>query len=447
MNTASAAAKPPPRRRRWRKILGAFAIIVIVVLLAAWYFLQPARLTALILDRASQMLQVELHTTGPGSYALRPEPRLVLPGLSARMHGEKTPFFRSARVELALPWATLRGKSADISSIVLASPDVDLAGMRSWLATQPARTTPLKLPTLTRGLHVSDGILRGTSWRIEHLDLDLPSLADGKASQLNASGALVRGAIVSKFDLTFAAKPAGLGMGLRVDDAHIALKSDGELPSLTASGSLQAADSFALDLRGALERIPPKWAAAMDSSYTHPGATPFAITYNDAPASPPAQGALALTSARRQQRLHVSIGDAKRQPALALDANADRGDLLDAKIHAELSRWPDAWPALPAELTAGAAAMVLDASYRGTLLLEAPIAFDFKRAAASLQGSVRVADLRQWLHDEHAGALPPVEATLSLPQVESDGVQLRGVRMRLRDDDAPPKPAAPAPKS
>lgn len=432
-----------PRPRRWRKWLIATTALFLAALLAAWYLLQPARLTALILAQAGKTLGIELHTTGPGSYALRPEPRLVLPGLSALAPGEKTPFFRSARVEFALPWATLRGKSAEIGSIVLDAPDVDADGLRGWLATLPPRTTPLKLPTLARGLQIVDGRVRGTNWRIDGFNLSLPTLADGKPSALKASGAWVRGSATSRFDLQLDSTLAGMGKGLRIDAAQLALRGDGDLPSLTAAGNLRAADDFSLDLRGALQRIPSRWAAAIDSVYSRSADTPFsiAVNYSHADADP----ALPLISPRRQLRLQIAIGDPQRQPALTLDGQATVGDFIKADLHGQLSRWPDAWLALPAALATGAAALAFDASYRGTALFEAPIEFALKRADADLQGSAHVVDLRGWLRDGRPG-LPPVEATLSLPRVEADGVQLRGVRLKIGDDTPAAKPAT-APKS
>ena len=193
--------QPGVRRRRWPRVLGMFAALVVLGALLASWFLQPTRLTALILARASSTLHLELHTTGPGSYALRPEPRLVLPGLSAAVPGAAAPFFRSGRVELALPWDTLRGRSTSISSIVLKSPDIDLPALQNWLATRPPSTAPFKLPTLTRGLHIEDGLLRSSTWRIEHLNVALPSLTDGKSTMLDASGNLLHGGVVSKFAL------------------------------------------------------------------------------------------------------------------------------------------------------------------------------------------------------------------------------------------------------
>ncbi|MEO7478069.1 MAG: hypothetical protein ABIT64_02425, partial [Lysobacteraceae bacterium] len=200
-DSRNGAAQPRKRRHWLLRVLLAFIALVIVGAVVAAYFLQPTRLTALILDQASNALKLELHTSGPGSYALRPEPRLVLPGLTATIPGDATPFFRSAHIELALPWATLRGRSTDISSIVLKSPDLDVSAMQRWMATQPPSTKPFKLPTLTRGMQIDDGLLRASNWRITHLDIATPSLADGAPNKLDASGILQHDATTSKFAL------------------------------------------------------------------------------------------------------------------------------------------------------------------------------------------------------------------------------------------------------
>ncbi len=450
-DSSATPKQPRVRRRLWRKILGALALLSLILVLVAAYFLQPARLTALVLERASRMLQLELHTTGPGSYALRPEPRLVLPGLSATAPGERAPFFRSARVELALPWSTLRGRSTDISSIVLKSPDIDLPGLQRWLATLPPRTTPLKLPAFTRGLRIDDGVLRATNWRIEHIDLALPTLADSKPSTLDASGDFLHEASTSKFRLTLASTPAGMGRGLRIDNARIDLKSDGELPSLTATGSMHDADTFAVDLQGAMQRIPPQWAASIDSAFTRPGDVPFSIAAGNGAQALVATSAAPITAMRQHLQLRFAVGDPKRQPALTLIGEANGVEILDAHLHGQLSRWPDAWPGLPAALPTNPAPIVFDASYQGTLFLDAPIAFVVRRADASLQGRFRIADVRAWIRNKSDTMLPPIEATLSAPRIDVGGMQLRGVKLDMRDNAAPEQPATKpsriAPKS
>lgn len=430
------------KRRRWPRMLLTFAAVLVVGAIVITHYLQPAQLTALILARASGTLHLELHTTGPGSYALRPEPRLVLPGLSASLPGAGAPFFRSRQVELALPWDTLRGRGTDISSVVLNSPDIDLPGLRSWLATQPPSTVPFKLPTLTRGLRINDGLLRAGTSRIEHLDAALPSLADGKPASLEASGHFVRGASASKFTLRLTATLAGAGTGLRVDHAHIALASDGELPSLDAAGSMIANDNFALDVRGVMKRIPSSWAESVDTSFAKPGDTPFSIVVSNGVSIPAAGTPKPTASALPGLRLQLALGDVKRQPKLVISGEENSGETLDAALHGQLSRWPNAWPGFAPALESNAAPIVFDASYHGSIFLSDPIAFDVKRADATLQGRLSIADLRAWIRRKFDTFLPPMEATLRAPQIDVGGMQLRGVQMDIHDDVAPSQPAA-----
>jgi uncharacterized protein involved in outer membrane biogenesis len=446
---------PPPKRRRRRKFLLVVLGLLLVFALVIAHFLQPAQLTALVLDRAGRALKLDLRTSGPGSYALRPEPRLVLPGLSASVPGATTPFFRSNQVELALPWSTLRGGDLFITRIVMKSPDLDLPAMQRWLASRPPSTSPFKLPTLTKGIGIDDGLLRGDGWRIEHFVAALPSLADGKAATLSASGNLLHGTTASKFNFTLDAIPAGKGRGLRVDNARIVFKADRELPSFTATGSMISADAFALDLAGTLQSLPAGWAASIDSSYEH-GDTPFSIALNSAPPQPIAAiGTAAIATPQKKLQLRsFTLGDPSRQPTLALAgevqtyATPDQttGDMLDASLHGQISRWPDAWPALPQALTSISAPVTFVATYRGPRNLSASILYDAKRADSELQGQFRIADIKNWVENKFDVLIPPVEAQLVTPRIDVGGFQLQGVQMEIHGDAAPParqsKPAS-----
>jgi hypothetical protein len=300
-------------------------------------------------------------------------------------------------------------------------------------------------------LRIDDGLLRGSTSRIEHLDAALPSLADGKPASLDASGNFMRGASTSKFALTFAATPAGVGTGMRVDHAHITLKSDGELPSLDAAGSMIASDGFALDVRGVMQHMPSSWAKSIDTSFTKPGDTPFSIVVNDGVSIATTGSAAPTTSAQPGLRLRMALGDARRQPTLVISGEENSGETIDATLHGQLSRWPDAWPGFAPALASNAAPIVFDASYHGSIFLREPIAFDIKRADATLQGRLSIADVRAWIGRRFDTFLPPMEATLRAPQIDVGGMQLRGVQMDIHDDAAPPQPAikptAVAPKS
>ena len=442
----------PPRRRRWPVVLAIIAGLLLILVLLIAHFLQPAQLTALVLSRASSALKLDLHTSGSGSFALRPEPRLVLPGLSASVPGSTTPFFRSAQVELALPWSTLRGRGVVISRIVLKSPDLDLPALQRWLATRPPRTTPFKLPRLTNGLGIEDGLLRGNGWRIEHLDLALPSLADGKPTALDASGNLLRGVMTSKFKLTLAATLVGQGRGIRIDNARVRLKADGELPSLGASGSMTAgstvsADAFAFDLAGTVQSLPAGWGASIDSSYAHAD-TPFSIALRGTlPAPNPANNATQNPSSPQTMQLRkFTLGDPARQPALMLTGDvatetAPSATVMDATLRGQISRWPNAWPALPDALASTPAPVIFDAAYRGPRDLSAPIVYNAKRADTQLHGQFRIADIKAWIASKFVALLPPIQAQLSTPRIDIGGMQLQGVQMEIRDDAAVPAAA------
>src|SRR5690606_41897955 len=96
-----------PRKRRWPWILGVLAGLA---LLAGWWLdrqLEPARLASTVLSRLGAATGLELSFEGEPDYALRPEPRLLLPGFQARVPGAAAPMFKAARVEVSLPWDTI----------------------------------------------------------------------------------------------------------------------------------------------------------------------------------------------------------------------------------------------------------------------------------------------------------------------------------------------------
>ncbi len=425
-------------RRRPQRLL-AFTVILATVVAGIAYFLQPAQLTALILTRASHDLKLELHTSGPGSYALRPEPRLVLPGLSARVPGAAEPFFRSGQVELALPWRTLRGSSSDVSRIVLKAPELDLQGLDAWLARQPPSKAPFKLPTLTDGLQATDAIVRGKDWSLRDLQISLPALGDGKALALDARGRWQRATATSAFDLQArASRAAGTSQGLRLDGLQLASKADGELPSLTASGHLLVADTLDLALRGNLQSVPRQWAALTDSSLAKSSDTPFSISLRHRPAEIPV-----ASDATTGWQLALNLGDGKHQPLLTLKAKASGELLIDAKLSAQLSRWPDAWPALPDGLAGASEPLRFTASYHGPIYPRLPVEFALTRGAARLAGEAPIAELRAWLRHPNSAILPPLQATLATPAIDLGPVQLRGVRAELVDDPPPSPPTKP----
>lgn len=422
------------RRRRWPRWLALVGALLVAVALALAWLLQPARVTAWLLGNAGRSLKLDLCTSGPGHFVLRPGLRLSLPGLRVIEPGSGRELLHAERVDLALPWATLRGRDTAIGRIELQAPAVDLPALQAWAAAQPPSSQPLRLPTIRRGVVIRRASVRGRDWSMTDLDLDIARMADGQPLKLKLAGRLRRASLDTRFDLqATASKVAGVGQGLRVDGLELSWQGDAMLPSAQASGHLLLGERTDIDLRGTLLRIPAKWTAPVDSSFAAPAVTPFTLTLTHTPT--PLLAAAGSTPAG--WRLQASLGDAKRQPALKLQAHLDGEVLVDAGIEASLSRWPDAWPKLPAGLAGGDAPVRLHAAFRGPPLRTQPATFTLERGPTRASGSARLAEVRAWVRGGFATILPPLQGTLDTPQLEVGGVRLLGVHAEL-GDEAPP---------
>ncbi|MBS0577481.1 MAG: hypothetical protein JSS45_13840 [Proteobacteria bacterium] len=428
----------PLRRRRWPRWLAAFAVVLLALVATAAYLLQPARLTTWLLANAGQSLKLDLRTSGPGHFALRPGLRLTLPGLSVTDPASGKRLLRAQRVDLALPWDTLRGRSAAIGRIELVAPDIDLQALQAWQDKQPPSTQPLKLPTIRRGVAISHASVHGRGWSLSDLDVALPRLGDGQPLQLSLRGTLLRDRVSSHFSAkASASRIAGVGQGLRIDGLAIAMQADGALPSVQASGHVLASDRIDVDLHGQFQTLPIAWTKAIDSSFASPGDTPFTFNLLHTPTTLLATS----TSSNAGWQLRAQVGDGLRQPQLSVQAQANGEVLIDASLDAKLSRWPDAWPGLPAGLGRDAAALRFRAEYHGPLLPPQPVAFTLERGATRLQGRTKLADLRAWIRGGIVTLLPPLQGTLDTAQLNVAGVQLKGVHAEIRDDAPAATPA------
>ena len=96
-----------PHSRRGRIVLGVFAL---ALLFGAWWVnreLEPRRLTTIVLGRLSASLKIDLRFDGLPDYALRPEPRLLIPNLVASDPGSGKEILRTEQLEVSLPWAKI----------------------------------------------------------------------------------------------------------------------------------------------------------------------------------------------------------------------------------------------------------------------------------------------------------------------------------------------------
>lgn len=375
---------PMPRlRRRWIVLLALLAFVAV----ATWWInrqLEPQRLTALVLHEAGQALDLELTIEGEPQYALRPEPRLVLPNLTVRRRGELPPLLRARRVDVSLPWATLIDSDAPltITRLELDAPELDLVLLRSWLDTRPAGDG--RLPTLSAGLSIRDGSIRDSTWSARAIGLTLPRLAAG-------------------------------------EPLHVELDAEASY----AEHRLQFAST--LDLEKVAESTPMIAAVRGDWQFDGrnlPVQLQLAGDYQR----------LADAHALRATTLHLRSDDPL--PDFAGTGSIELGTSLALALEGEVASWRPSWPALPPPLHESTSPLAVILAYQGDLELsgvaQATVRRDDTRASVRLHWT----ELQQWLQaGNDAPPLPPLQAELETPRIEVDGATLEGVRLRIEDTE------------
>jgi hypothetical protein len=296
---------------------------------------------------------------------------------------------RAKRLDVSLPWATVRGGDIVITRLDLQQPVLDLAGIRRWLSARPK--APFKLQTLTNGLGVRDGTLLGDGWALRALELDLPRLAQDQ--------------------------PAEVAYGFRFQRAATDLHVRGSA-HLARAG---LASAFALRGGAALAR----------------GEAPVAGTFDIAGEYASTDTALEL----RADRFRI----AGKAPVPQLDGRLQltSAQQLVARFDGTLADWPAEWPALPPPLGEARGPFPLALRYRGASDLSDPLALGFAIDGARLGAATRVPDMVAWLGQPHASPLPPLTGHLTLPRLDIEGISLRGVRVDMDDDDAGERAAPP----
>ncbi|HEU0153880.1 MAG TPA: hypothetical protein VFQ84_11120 [Arenimonas sp.] len=381
------------RKRRWPWVLAVFAVLAGVAAFWVDRQLEPTRLTATVLARAGDALGLEFSIDGTPEYALRPEPRLVLPGLKVRQPGAAAPWIlRAERAEVSLPWDTLTGGDAlVITRVELQRPELDLGALATWQASRPASTGPFELPTFTQGVVITEGRVSGQDWSVESLALAVPALVPGAPAEAELSGRFLQ----SDRELVFAGRLDADRAGL---DPVLHLDASGRL----RSGEVDVPWSLALD-------------AALDAR------------------TPPTRLAIASVDWRSESPL----------PDLSASGRLDLGDTLVLQLEGELPRWPAGWPALPEPMASATSPLGFTLAYDGATDLTAPLDLGLRRDDTRLDTRLVLPDLLAWLEADTATPLPPLNGELSTPRLVVGGATLEGLRITLEDESAEAATAEP----
>jgi AsmA family len=146
------------RLRRPLKI--AVLLLLAATVLAALvlrHYAQPERVAALLAEQARTRLGLELKFEPPARYSLWPRLRLQLERPRFALPGETAPLLALERLDVSLPWSSLRDSSLVIEELQLEKPQLELTALQRWLDAGDDNAAP---PDLRVHLAVNDAILR-----------------------------------------------------------------------------------------------------------------------------------------------------------------------------------------------------------------------------------------------------------------------------------------------
>ena len=424
---ADADAAPTPRpKKRWRRVLIASGVVLLLLSLATTWLLQPEQLVPLVLDRTGKTLGLEITADGISEARLRGQPQLVVRNIIAREPGGETAILRAERVLLALPWSSLRsgGKDPVIERVELDAPVFDLHALQAWLATRPPGEDT-NIPTLTDGLRVIDGRIDNGDWRIENIDLRMPSLHPQRPVNARLRGRYVdaatgNGTMKIPFDLAIALSKPANDAGIAAVGTLAIESGDWRLPAtVTLSGPLHLGDD-AITMTPATLGI----SARYESGETR---LPFSLGLH---------GPLRY-DAGTWVLAPVDVALRGDEPVPSLDARGAfaLGKRLVIELDGALPQWPASWPALPVPVSSSTSPLPFSLRYAGKADLADVARLRLQRDATDFDGRFRLYDVLGWIDQLGGSPLPPMDGRLRSPELEISGAVLEGVEIVIDDED------------
>lgn len=405
---------------RWVAVVVALGLLGAVLL---FWATRPQRVSHFVVARIAASLGLEITASGVAEYPLRGTPRLVLRNVVARRPGD-TPLLRADRIAIALPWSTLRARGADLTlrRVELDGPQLDLPALQRWLATRPP--SEQRMPTLTEGLRIRDGIVANPTWRVEAIAVDLPSLRPGQPVRARLRGRYADPPTSLRFDLAVALTRPANDAGLGIAGKLVAAQADWSIPAyVSLSGPLHLG---AGNMRIAPARI------GISARYRSTGTDlPFALGLHgplryeaDAWVFAPAGVALRGTG---------TVPNLDARGTLAL------GQRLVLQLRGTLAGWPQAWPALPPPIGASSSPLPFALDYTGATSFADEVALHLARDDASFDGRFRLPAVLAWIDEGDGAPIPPLQGRIRAAVMEVSGAKLEGIDVRIEDagDGAP----------
>jgi uncharacterized protein involved in outer membrane biogenesis len=366
-------------RRIWIFLIGLGLLIAI----GAWWInkqLEPTKLTNTVLGKIGEELNLKFRFEGQPSYAMKPEPRLVLPNLQVINPADDKVFLSAKRIEISLPWSTILGDTPHITRIEADEPIVNFPGLQAWQATRPP--SPFKVPTFTNGLKINNGQFVDDGYSIKNIQLSLPHLEDQQPIKAKVSGIFQQVKTTISFDGPLSIAKAGLN-------------SDFELES---KGELQWGDkpqTYQLKTVGDY--------ASLEKSFDMHCKTLSFISISPLP--------------NLRATLNLSVGEALKIGSLG-----------------EIAEWPKDWPTLPAPMNQKTKNIPYELAYFGKLDFSDAVALKLTPEKSQLSSSLKIADMQNWLGQTDGSLLPPLQGKMDTPSIQLDGVNLEGISIEITPD-------------
>lgn len=133
-------------RRPLRIAAVVLALLAIAAALLLHEYARPERVAALLTEQTQARLGLTLAFRPPARYALWPRLRLQLDDARFGLPGETTPLLTLQRLDVSLPWSSLRDSRLVIEELRLQQPQLELGALQRWLArSDDANAAPLDL--------------------------------------------------------------------------------------------------------------------------------------------------------------------------------------------------------------------------------------------------------------------------------------------------------------
>lgn len=366
-------------RRIWIFFIG-FSLILGIGAFWVNKQLEPVKLTHTVLGKIGKELNLKFEFEGLPRYAMKPEPRLILPNLKVTNPIDGKVFLSAKRVEISLPWSTILGDTPHITRIEADDPVLDFPGLKAWQATRPA--TPFEVPTFTSGLEINNGRFIDDDYSINKIMLSLPHLEDQQLLEAEVSGVFLQGKTILSFNGSLTIAHAGLKSGFTLNS-----KGELDLGEKPLPYQIKAEGNFANLEKSFDVRMKP----------------------------------LALAS---QSPL----------PDLQATLNLSFGDILKIDSSGTIAEWPEDWPTLPAPLNRLAKDIPYQLNYAGKPDFSDALNLKLDLENNRFSSTVKIAEIQSWVDKSDGSPLPPLHGQFEIPVIQLDGVSLEGVTIEITPD-------------